>query len=455
VNTQEAGGSEARLFGVTVTQDFDWANLISATNYLDKDSTEFIDATSFAAPFITDVTGVAIQPSQGVGFAGLTRYDTFSEEIRLASPTTQTWQWLVGAFYSHSRSNFEQYIPTYTVPQLNSFGSRGLYDANELTSRTQVAGFGELTYNFSERFSLTAGARVAALTARYTSGSTGLLGGTAAETFNTSSDPITKKFLASYKVTPDNLLYAQAAQGFREGSAELPVPDAQCGADLRSFGLASSPTKYDPDKLWSYELGSKNTLFDKRVTFDGAVYYIDWPNRQQAITLPTCQDSIILNAGKAVSKGVELESSVRPLDDLSLNASMSYTSSRITSFPQLPIFVDNRLPLAPDWQWDVNAQYNFAAIGAVKAFVRGDISHVGSRWNILQGEGGTASLMSGYTLGSARLGFIARHWETDLFVTNLTDARVVVNRDVNGNGANNSDLIAEPRVIGLSVKFMY
>ena len=104
---------------------------------------------------------------------------------------------------------------------------------------------------------------------------------------------------------------------------------------------------------------------------------------------------------------------------------------------------------------DVNAQYNFAAIGAVTAFVRGDISHVGSRWNILEGEGGTASLMNGYTLGSARLGFIARHWETDLFVTNLTDARVVVNRDVNGNGINNSDLLAEPRVIGVSVKFTY
>ncbi len=58
--------------------------------------------------------------------------------------------------------------------------------------------------------------------------------------------------------------------------------------------------------MWSYEVGTKNSLFDGRVKSRLAVYRIDWKNMQRVVILP-CYWSIVSNTGAATSTGTEFE----------------------------------------------------------------------------------------------------------------------------------------------------
>ena len=72
----------------------------------------------------------------------------------------------------------------------------------------------------------------------------------------------------SYKISPDGLVYVSAAKGFRSG-----------GFNSAATG---GPLTYDPEKLWTYEFGTKHQFLDHRLTFEGAGYYNDWRGVQSS-----------------------------------------------------------------------------------------------------------------------------------------------------------------------------
>jgi outer membrane receptor protein involved in Fe transport len=74
----------------------------------------------------------------------------------------------------------------------------------------------------------------------------------------------------SYKATDELLVYADAAQGFRDGGVNGGLP-APCQRYI---------PQYQPDTLTNYELGFKSTLLDKHLVWDSALYYMPWKNLQ-------------------------------------------------------------------------------------------------------------------------------------------------------------------------------
>jgi iron complex outermembrane receptor protein len=79
------------------------------------------------------------------------------------------------------------------------------------------------------------------------------------------------------------------AKGFRPGgpndyNANIPI----CHAALQRLGIGRAPEVYQSDDLWAYEIGSKNEFGNGHSVINAAVYYTDWKNIQQQVTLPTC-----------------------------------------------------------------------------------------------------------------------------------------------------------------------
>ncbi|MGK4277482.1 TonB-dependent receptor domain-containing protein, partial [Escherichia coli] len=66
------------------------------------------------------------------------------------------------------------------------------------------------------------------------------------------------------------------------------------------------PQSYKPDVLWNYEVGSKVTLLDRRLSIDAAAFYIDWKKIQLQVRAPSGLPYTD-NAGSAMSKGVEIQ----------------------------------------------------------------------------------------------------------------------------------------------------
>src|SRR3546814_5724767 len=73
----------------------------------------------------------------------------------------------------------------------------------------------------------------------------------------------------NYKATPTLLLYAHVSKGYKAGS----FPGVSAG----TFAQYAAVTQ---ESLVDYEAGFKTTLFDRKVTRNGGVFYSDYTNTQ-------------------------------------------------------------------------------------------------------------------------------------------------------------------------------
>jgi outer membrane receptor protein involved in Fe transport len=442
----EDANYEMRLYGATVNYDFDWATLTSATNYLDKANSYARDTTEFLLPFIPAAIRSSLASNTGIGLIYDFPNKLFTQELRLASKEMGPFQWLVGAYYSLYNPDQLQYsLSTSPLTQ----GLNIYYYNGDLYER-QLAEFGEVSYSPTSKLQLTVGLRQFDIDSSTIAYSSGLLnGGISTTNVSAVENSHVAKYRVSYKLTADNLLYAQAAQGFRPGGGIQSFSTIGV-ADLKQLGYATPPTQYTSDSLWDYEIGSKNSFLNGRLTLSGAVYYIDWKNIQLALNLAD-GEQFISNAGKATSKGFELETAAYPVAGLELHLSTAYTDATFgQTLSTINTVAGASLPNVPRWMYSMSSVYS-RPLGAVSTgYVRADLNHVDSRLNDLAGLPSGVVNQPGYTLLNLRLGVQRGTWDTSLFVTNATNKVAILNTQY--GGPPNYQTINTPRTIGVNVK---
>jgi len=143
----------------------------------------------------------------------------------------------------------------------------------------------------------------------------------------------------SYEIDPDINIYGRVATGFKSG-----------GYNDTAATNAAFFAPYDPEKLLSFELGTKASLFDRRLSFTAAVYHSIYKDFQAGVFVPAQITTNIINAGKALFTGFEIEGQLRPVDSLMLNFGYGYLDARYKEFV-LPTGVDvastYKIPFAP------------------------------------------------------------------------------------------------------------
>ncbi len=231
----------------------------------------------------------------------------------------------------------------------------------------QAAIFGEVSWKFASVFKLTAGLRYSDL--QYYGVvqeiEQGLFGTLNVNTPSSgSSRPLTPRFVFNYQPDSDRLYYASASKGFRPGGINTTLPES-CfvGTGLTS---ATAAAPFSSDSLWQYEVGSKNTLLDHRLTVSGSIYYIKWKNIQQFVYL-TCGLGFDYNLGEVTGKGGDVEIAWRALDSLTLGLTAAYTDSAFNdnvvlqgSTDKVVSSGDRHLQASP-WNIDLNAEYVLTA----------------------------------------------------------------------------------------------
>lgn len=448
----EGGSSEIKLYGLTVTHDFGGANLVSSTNYMAKQNAHAIDSTRVFGRLLGNISGVTLKPTEGVGLADHPRYSQVSQEVRLASQGERQLDWLVGAYYQHGKTVGNEFIDVGQSPTLSALLTNDEAYHDVFSDRTQqIAGFGEVTYHLTSRLSAAAGLRVFKVDQHRSDHGDGLLNGGPSETASRAKETShIEKFNLSYKLAQDDLIYAQAAQGYRNGGGNTPVPKDVCGADLAALGYAAAPSQYPADKLWNYEVGSKNTLLGGKVTLNAAAYYIDWRDLQTSVNLPTCLFSFQVDGGHATSKGAELAASVKPVRGLTISGSAAYTDAKLTSAAAgSGLEAGQALPFVSKWSSNLNAQYDFPLAAAYDGFVRGEINYYGPRWTQFEALAGSVQLPAATVLNLS-LGVTHDTWSVSLSANNLLDARVLNQKSI--LGLTPGEYLGEPRVVSLSAR---
>src|SRR5262249_22313541 len=158
-----------------------------------------------------------------------------------------------------------------------------------------------------------------------------------------------------YQLTPDALLYASAAKGFRLGGTNIPLLQSpSCDAEIVQIGVTPTDT-YSTDSIWSYEAGTKVSLLDHAVQVNASGFHIKWTGIAQGIVVPGC-GGFIANVGTATSNGGDISIDVRPMKGLEVGVNAAYTNAHFTNtIASDGVFSGSPLPFSPPWTANVSA----------------------------------------------------------------------------------------------------
>ena len=441
------------LYTLVMQGDLQNVHLMSSTAYSDRLVYNTEDDSKDLYFFFPQVGQV--YPSPLYSEAG---NHNFVEEIR-ASGSAGPVHALIGVFYAHAVSFGYLNWPT-SAGYVPLFGNEPTYyNWNDFLD-VQKALFGELNIDLLPGLQATIGDRIYRQSQRYTLYINGVLNGggaTGPTEIQSEASGTTPKYELSYHVSPDILTYATAAEGYREGGPLYPFPDT-CAGDLANLGLSAAPTAYKPDTIWNYEAGAKTQWLDHRVTMNGAVYYIDWSNIQQNVTLPTCGFGFTGNFGTASSKGTELEAHYNPTDALELSVGLAYDEAKLTStVPGAQGHAGQPLEYAPRWMGSGSIEYTRALWDRTSAYVRAGfsaISHADANYNAQS----IYYNVAGYSLLNLRLGVTRDSWQGGFFINNALNKAAETELPL----SNGIDLptqrrvsLNRPRTIGIDVRYDY
>jgi iron complex outermembrane receptor protein len=446
------------LLALTLKKDLGSTEFTSITsNYtLDRD---FVDRVVFGSLFFSSFGPVAQDPYR-------VRPDlnkSLSQELRLVSQGDRRFDWVVGAFYRDKEQKtpasgsiapeelaaVNAGLAAASQPQLGSDGTFFIADTEQ--TYEQYALYGEGNLELGTRFELTLGLRWFDEETNSITATTGF--GILAPF---SSPPLAipvedngfiPKIALAFQATQDSILYAQAAKGFRSGVANL---------NLAFGGDAGA----ESDSLWSYEIGSKNTLANGRAIFNASAFYLDWTDIQVIANVPSPLIGTVRvfeNAGDAEIYGFETQLATAVANKFMFGLALGYTHSELTSAGVQGIgLVGSVLPSTPEWTGSAYGEYR-VPVSLGDAFARFDVRYTDEQNTaVVQTPAGVEGLpLDSHTIGNLRVGLDGSNgWGVSLFVENLWNEQAELGRGLETlTGTNQSDrfTVSRPRTYGVSL----
>lgn len=244
-------------------------------------------------------------------------------------------------------------------------------DALETTSK---AAYANLTWQATDALRLSAGVRYTDETKDYArttsviSSYSLVVGGLPIFPLNTtyafsppegSYDDTSVMLSADYQLSPDVMAYARFSQGFKSG-----------GFNGRA-NSATEATEYQPETADSYEVGVKVQGWDNRFRMNVAAFSMTYDNFQARVSgvetppgggVPTPVLSV-LNAGGLDLMGFEIETTLNPIHNLTLDAQIGRLDAKYSEFADARFPAGSRAfqdpAFSPEWTARYGAQYVF------------------------------------------------------------------------------------------------
>ncbi|MFT4249046.1 MAG: TonB-dependent receptor [Pseudomonas sp.] len=264
-----------------------------------------------------------------------------SGEVRLVSNDSPV-QWVTGLYYYNS-DNYINPNPKITINATHNEVTTFPSDVLEHSLSKSYAAYGQATIPLSDRFRVIGGAR-------YTRDWKGfdLLSETASYVFEPEGrythawNSGTFRAGAEYDLAEHSFLYGTISNGVKSGGLNV--------SDLST---------YEPEKITSYEIGSKNRFLDNRLQVNASLFYYDYSNYQARLPYPDSTASggfsqKIQNAKSAYLSGAELEVDIAPTTRDRIDLSVAYLHARFGTFTYTDSsgYVDRSgttPPNAPTW----------------------------------------------------------------------------------------------------------
>jgi iron complex outermembrane recepter protein len=446
------------IYSLNITENLPGFDLVSLTGFTDRKLNYNRDYSFFIASLVPPLFAL-----NSYNYSN-TSTRTVTQELRLASsdPTARL-KWTTGVFLLQQRDELVQWVNTPGLGAALGTGTDYGYRGDQTTHDRQYAAFADLTYSLVKQLDFNVGLRWFEAKQEVDGVFDGILNGGHTEVDGKRSTNVgfNPKYSIVFRPADHYLTYATASKGFREGGPNrFNTSSPLCQGDLNALGLKRPPDTFEPDRLWTYELGSKNQLQGGRTTLNLATYYTDWKNIQQQVNLLSCGFQFVGNVGAATIKGAELSLDTRLTSELTLGGTATYTQAEITkSAPGVSAQVGQSVLDTPKWTGNVYAEYAYTlAFGT--ASLRADYEYHGSNLRAFEnttavtypdGSSGllpnTAQVQQAYRVLNLNLGLTHGNWQYRVYANNLLNSAPLLDFARTGGDTRASTL--RPRTIGI------
>ncbi len=313
-------------------------------------------------------------------------FTRLSEELRLGYAQGKL-KWLTGLYVDMDESDTTKSTQS-MIPGWTTASSREIKGQN-------YSIFGNLTYPLTDALCVVAGIRYETTKKKFNNRDAGT-------SLKDSWSSFSPKASIQYSFSPNVMTYATVAQGYRSGGYNAVV---------------NNPAYYvyDPETLWSYEVGTKTTFLNDTLMFNAAIFYMTISDMQVPETLLS-GFSYLTNAGEATSKGIELEMNWKPTQELTFMSSFGYTNIEFDNFKDAAgDYKGNKNPWAPDYTFNLGVQYRHQS----GWFARADVTGIGK----IYFDKANQNSVSPYQLVNAKVGYEWEHFNLYVYGKNIFDKR--------------------------------
>ncbi len=157
------------------------------------------------------------------------------------------------------------------------------------------------------------------------------------------------KLAIKYSINRYLVPYATVAKGYNSGG-------------FNATFERDEDRSFQPEHSWNYEAGIKAKWLQQRIYANLAFFYIDWTNQQIYQAVPSGTGSMLTNAGKSESKGVELEFKALPANNLETWITFGYNEATFIEYVKdsATNYSGNYLPYVPRFSFNVGGNYQVA-----------------------------------------------------------------------------------------------
>lgn len=319
----------------------DTMTLTSITGYSHFDFTFNLDAD------FTDLEFIGTENTED--------FTQFSQEFRIAGSAGERVDFIAGVYAHTQELNSTLWLnldfaalgipSTLPIPGLTVSLPTQLATYTEFDQTTDsVAVFGQATWNITETLSATFGLRwgqdekvatkyldVAEFRSRERTVNplyaiiAGALNNSENHNINNSRKVanVSPAFNLQWYAAEDVMSYFRYAKGFKDG-----------GFNASDTTASQDAFTYEDEEADTFELGVKTTLLDGAATFNAALFYTEFMDRQ--VSNFTLTGYVAGNAAESITQGVEADLRWALNERLTLGASMAWLDSYFTSFTNGP-----------------------------------------------------------------------------------------------------------------------
>lgn len=464
----DAMDDEFSQAALTIEGDLGSASLVYAGSFMDRNVQYFNDYSDYADYFSTSWiqyygceyygTADADCSSMAIFYNDDNKYKRNTHELRLQSTDNDPLQYIVGLYYEDASHDYRQEWLMNGMAQGADFRQFGVSNLWYLTDQKradkQSAVFGEVSYAFTDKLTITVGARwfENESTLEGVSGYGLIAPGSPIINVDSKDDDRDSifKFNLSYKIDDKKMVYLTWSEGYRPGGINRDETDLVARV-------------YKSDFVTNTELGWKTMWLDNNLRWNGAVYHMQWDDMQF-----TRYDSsygspvgLTINASEAKIIGIESDLTYLFTPDWTVTAAFNFNQAELAA----DLLVGSNLspngtglPNVPDFKGNLTSRYNFA-IGEYDSFAQIVYSYVGSSTSDIY-KYKTSDLSSdlrdvnrSYSIVNLSAGITMENWGVNLFVDNLTDERAELSRG--GASWDSTVTVNRPRNLGVRFHMLF